>query len=188
MVCGSADSNKLLTLSRAAIRLGFAGDGSPAVLRRSRNRVSRVRCTLVVTAPPGAPAKPRRTLLRVRRTAGTSRGGSDVRSPRGFLCHAARCRLVRVPVRGARSIFPSVSVPRSSRAPAAGLRTFLAAAPHLCPPPPPAAASLAGCLERIRALAFHRWFPAISPTVRPPGSRGSLSRPESPVKYRAPPL
>lgn len=84
------------------------------------------------------------------------RGGCDVRSPQGFFCHAARCLLVRVPLRGARSILRPVSVPCSSRAPAAGLRTFPAAAPHLCPPPPPAAASLAGCLERIRASAFHR--------------------------------
>lgn len=62
----------------------------------------------------------------------------------------------RVPVRGARSILRPVSAPRSSPAPAAGLRTFLAAALHPCPPSPPAATSLAGCLERIRAPAFHR--------------------------------
>ncbi|XP_074392303.1 uncharacterized protein LOC141728302 [Zonotrichia albicollis] len=74
---------------------------------------SRVRCARGVAAPPGAP--PNRTLLTARRTAGTSRGGSGARSPQGFLCHAARCRRVRVPLRGARSIFPPGSVPRSSR-------------------------------------------------------------------------
>ncbi|XP_072792760.1 uncharacterized protein [Taeniopygia guttata] len=149
--------------SPAAARLGFARDGSAALLRKSRNQASRVRCTRGVTAPPGAPPDPRWTRPRVRRTAGTSRGGSDVRSPQGFLCHAARFCLVRVPLRGARSIFR----PASGPAPAAGFRTFLAAAPHLRPPPPPAAASLAGCLERIRALAFHRRVvPGASPDDR----------------------
>lgn len=99
--------------------------------------------------------------------------GSGVRSPQGLLCHAARCRLVRVPLRGARSILRPVSVPRSSRAPAAGLRTFLAAALHPCPPSPPAATSLAGCSERIRAPAFHR---RVVPGARPDGETFRVPR------------
>lgn len=108
------------------------------------------------------------------------RGGSDVRSPQGFLCHAARCRLVRVPLRGARSILRPVSVPCSSRPPA-GLRTFLAVAPDLCPPPPPAAASLAGCLERVRAPAFHR---RVVPRSFPDGETAWV--PRQPVTARVP--
>lgn len=77
---------------------------------------------------------------------------------------------------------PAPSSLRSrSPAPATGLRTFLAAAPHLCPPPPPAAASRAGCLERIRALAFHR---RVVPGAFPDGETARI--PRQPVTARVP--
>lgn len=118
------------------------------------------------------------------------RGRSDVRPPLGLLCRAARCRPVRVALRRVRSILRPVSVL---------LLQLLSSrwASHL-------ACRRTAPLLRHHDLQLLRWrdarreserrpstggwFPALSPTVRPPGSRGSLSRPERPVKYRAAPL
>lgn len=99
-------------------------------LRKSRNRASLVRCTPGVAAPPGAPPKPRRTRLRVRRTAGTSRGVAG-----GVMPARLRDSFVTPPAAFSPAFLSAEPVPSSgqSRSPAPAALQPLGFAPSLPP-------------------------------------------------------